>query len=69
MTLPPNLISKLRKKPNTCPYCHESRLDASQPILCLDDKIRMKVDCLCCSQSWIEVRALKTVESVGEYEE
>lgn len=66
---PPEIAARIKNQPNTCPFCNVSQLDAYPPTLCLDDHLRMKVTCLKCGQSWVEVHAFSMVESVGEYEE
>jgi len=70
MTLPPNLISKLRKKPNTCPYCKSTLLDASSPTIDdYDDILKIHVRCTNCLKEWLEVYTLTSVENACTFDE
>ena len=66
MVLPIRIIKQIMDKPNTCPYCNLTTLDADQPTLGEHDDILVHVTCTSCHHEWVEVYEVMTVISVED---
>lgn len=68
MPLKTEIIQSIINKPNTCPFCKSTLLDADSPKLGQSDELKVHVTCTDCLREWVEIYRIITVITVEDDE-